>query len=57
VAAGGHVEVGPAELDDAPQDVVDVELGSGEQVGRRLASDRLGGEGDAQRWLGWLVHG
>src|SRR5581483_4859974 len=50
MAAGGQVEVGPAEVDDAAQDVVDVE-GDSRGPERALVgpTERLGGEGDAQR--------
>ena len=48
MAAGGQVEVGAAELDDAPQDVVDVERRRPAR-GPAVAVERLGGEGDAER--------
>ena len=46
VAAGGQVEVGSAELHDAPQDVVDVERRRAQGAG--VALERLGSQGDTQ---------
>ncbi len=49
MAAGGQVEVGAAELHDAPEDVVDVERRWRQRAGDAL--HRLGSQRDAQRCL------